>query len=227
MFMLYVNPDKYFYRKPETIKLSSSYNIGMEIPKAKMKIMPFLLLAIAAATVGAGQIGKNKVYACALDDISSFFGGIGTSPHYQGQQDGIWDHSHGLVYNPVGQCSTCTGDDFARGYSDGWNSYQSQESTQGAEVDVVNSPGAEVNVGQSSGQSQGPSGCSDDNCGGGTCTDCGSPSVCDSNCGQPTVCDFGCGLPYHHFGYWHHFWFHHEGPFGFGFHHMGFGGTDQ
>jgi hypothetical protein len=183
-----------------------------------IKIIPVLLLAIAAATIGAGQVGKNKVYACGLDDISSCFGGIGTSPYYQGQQDGIWDHEHGLVYNPVGQCSTCAGEDFSRGYSDGWNSYQSQSSTQGAEVNVVNSPGAEVNVGQSSGQSQGPSyqpsGCSDDNCGGGTCTDCGSPSVYDSGYG-----DFG---PYHHFGYWHHFWFHHEG-----LHHVGFGGIDQ
>jgi hypothetical protein len=197
-----------------------------------IKIIPVLLLAIAAATIGAGQVGKNKVYACGLDDISSCFGGIGTSPYAAGEQDGIWDHQHGLVYNPVGQCSTCSDEDFQNGYSAGWNSYESQESTQGAEVNVVNSPGAQVSVNQGSneGQQQNqPVGCGDF-CGGG-CSECGGEGgPCSDNCGGPPVgpCDFGCDGPYFHHWGWHHFW--HFGSCGFGcsgpYRHIDFGSGD-
>ncbi len=180
-------------------------------------VLPVLLLAVVA-TLGIGQVGKT--WACGLDDLQSCFGGVGTSPYFQGEQDGIYDHEHGLVYNPVGQCSTCNGEDFENGYSAGWS--QSQESSQGAEVNVVNSPGAQVSVNQGSnqGQSQGPQpvgGCNGP-CGGG-------PSACDFGCGGPPVgpCDFGCGgLGFHHF--WHF------GSCGFGcsgpYRHIDFGSGD-
>ncbi len=180
------------------------------------------IAALLASIAVLGIVNQQRAYSCGLDDIQSCFGGTGTSPYYQGQQDGIYDHEHGLVYNPIGQCSTCSGEDFQNGYCAGWNSYQSQNSEQGATVNINgNNNVVSLNQGSNQQQEQGPSpvGCSDS---------CQSP--CSEPCGGPPVggCDYCCSVFGPYFHHWHHFWgFHSEGPFGFSFHHIGFGGIDQ
>jgi hypothetical protein len=79
-------------------------------------IMPVLLLTVVAI-IGIGQIGRNTVYGCGLTDLSDRFG-TGTSPYAQGQQDAIYDHGQGLVYNPNPQCchSELYDEQFHNGY---------------------------------------------------------------------------------------------------------------
>jgi hypothetical protein len=207
--------------------------------KMKTIVLPVILLAIVM-TVGLGQIEKNKVSACSLDDIGSCLRGIGSgSGYYAGQQDAQYDRQQGLEYNPVAACchSPDWNDQFSSGYNQEWN--QVQSSSQVANLNIENSPGTQVTVNQGStqGQNQGPLetpiGCSD-NCGGGcdgSCQDCGSCQGCD-NCGTGCSslcggCDGGCNIPYYHWGWFHHF--HH---FGCGFscgpyRHIDFGGEDQ
>src|SRR5215469_999181 len=183
-------------------------------------VAPLLLTAVLVLPTQ-----QQRAYSCGLDSLNSCFSGVGSGTYYEGQQDGIYDHQNGLVYNPVGQCSTCNGEDFQRGYSDGWNQYQAQNTDQRTNVNVENSPGATVNVDQTSHQNQ----VSDTGCGGGQ-DQCGNPNLCNGPCGGPTVCDFGCGglgpWGFHHFGFWHHYGFSHEG---FGpYRHIGFlHGEDQ
>jgi hypothetical protein len=75
-----------------------------------------------------------------------------------GEQEAIYDHENQISYNPYPQ--SCQSDvyqnAFHQGYDQQWNSYQSQESTQGASVNLVNSPGAYVSVDQNSEQQQNP-----------------------------------------------------------------------
>ena len=75
-----------------------------------------------------------------------------------GEQEAIYDHENQIAYNPYPQ--SCQSDvyqhAFHEGYSQQWNSYQQQESTQGSSVNVVNSPGATVSVNQESSQLQNP-----------------------------------------------------------------------
>jgi hypothetical protein len=194
--------------------------------------MPVLLLAII--TVGIGQIGSAKVYACALTDLGSCFSGIGATDAFAaGQQDAIYDHDHSLAYNNIAACchSPDWNDQFSSGYNQEWNQYQSQNADQRTNVNIEGN-GNTVNVGQTSTnnqeQNQGPSqtsGC-ENQCGG-----CNGPCVnpsCDSGCGggsSVSPCD-GCG-EFHHFGYWHfHQWYEGCGfgcNGGFGYRHIGFG----
>jgi hypothetical protein len=75
-----------------------------------------------------------------------------------GQQQAIYDHESNVAYNPYPE--SCQSDVYQHGYHEGysqqWNSYQQQESTQGSSVNVVNSPGATVSVNQESSQLQNP-----------------------------------------------------------------------
>jgi len=74
------------------------------------------------------------------------------------QQQAINDHESNITYNPYPE--SCQSDAyqhaFHEGYSQQWNSFQQQESTQGSSVNVVNSPGATVSVNQESSQLQNP-----------------------------------------------------------------------
>jgi len=75
-----------------------------------------------------------------------------------GEQEAIYDHENQIAYNPYPQ--SCQSDiyqnAFHEGYDQQWQSYQSQKSTQGESVNVVNSPGAYVSVNQNSEQQQNP-----------------------------------------------------------------------
>jgi hypothetical protein len=117
----------------------------METSKTKILILVFL----AIATVGMGQVGKVWAW-----DLGSLLGS--DDGYYQGQQDAIWDHNQGYQYNPTPAC--CHSEDFDqqfhRGYDSQWNSYQVQNSEQRTNVNVINSPGAYVNTEQSSNQGQ-------------------------------------------------------------------------
>ncbi len=77
-----------------------------------------------------------------------------------GVSDAIYDYQNGGVYNPVGSCLPCHSqdywNDFHQGYDHQWGSYQSQDSTQGTWVNVINSPGAYVSTNQESNQQQNP-----------------------------------------------------------------------
>ena len=75
-----------------------------------------------------------------------------------GEQEAIYDHENQIAYIQYPQ--SCQIDvyqhAFHEGYDQQWNSYQSQESNQGASVNVVNSPGTTVSVNQESNQQQNP-----------------------------------------------------------------------
>ena len=156
-----------------------------------------LVLAVAAM----GQIGSVKVYACDLTDLGSCLSGT-TNP---GQQDAVYDSTHGLAYHPMAAC--CHSDDynqqFAQGYNAEWNQYQSQS----ANVNVENSPGAVVSVNQKSNQDQ--------------ISRCGNHCPCSGSCDSGSSCSSdSCGVWSCDSGYgFHHFGFHHEG--GFVYRHIG------
>jgi hypothetical protein len=85
--------------------------------------------------------------------------GLGDCGAYcQGERDAVYDHTQGLVYNPTPACchSEFYQQAFHQGYDDKWNSYQSQESSQGTSINVENSPGAYVVSNQYSSQTQNP-----------------------------------------------------------------------
>jgi len=132
-----------------------------------------------------------KVYACDLTDLGSCLSGT-TNPYVAGQQDAVYDSTHGLAYRPVAAC--CHDDNwnsqFHAGYDSQWNAYQSQSTHQSANINVENSPGAVVSVGQTSNQNQVPQTCSDN-------LPCENSNPCNDSCG-PTVAPYG----FHHFG-WH------------------------
>ena len=178
----------------------------------KSKWSAATLLVLLLAVVAMGQIGGVKVYACDLTDLGSCISGT-INPYVAGQQDAVYDSTHGLAYHPMAAC--CHSDDydqqFVQGYNAEWNKYQSQS----ANVNIENSPGAVVSVNQKSNQDQNQK--SDTGCGNqcGCSGSCDSGSSCSSDsCGG--ACNFGCN----NFGF-HHFGFLHEG--GFGYRHIGFG----
>jgi len=107
----------------------------LQLSKWSAATVLVLLLAVAAM----GQIGSVKVYACDLTDLGSCLSGT-TNPYVAGQQDAVYDSTHGLAYHPMAAC--CHSDDydqqFAQGYNTDWNQYQSQS----ANINVENSPGA-------------------------------------------------------------------------------------
>ncbi len=93
-----------------------------------------------------------------------------------GLQDAIYDHDNSLSYNPVGSCYSCHSELYWSGFHGGYDqqcgSYQFQQSSQGASINVINSPGAYVSTNQYSNQQQNPlqglghSVCEFSNCGG-------------------------------------------------------------
>ena len=93
-----------------------------------------------------------------FDKGQSYQGGIGCGAYCQGERDAIYDHTQGLVYNPTPACchSEYYQQAFHQGYDDKWNSFQSQESSQGTSINVKNSPGAYVVSNQYSNQQQNP-----------------------------------------------------------------------
>jgi hypothetical protein len=84
----------------------------------------------------------------------------GTDAYQAGISDAVYDHQQNLAYNPIGSCVPCHSqnywDNFHQGYDHQWQSYQTQESTQGSSINVINSPNAYVNTNQVSGQQQNP-----------------------------------------------------------------------
>jgi len=124
------------------------------LQRSKWSAATLLVLLLAVAAMG--QIGGVKVYACDLTDLGSCLSGT-TNPYVAGQQDAVYDSTHGLAYRPVAAC--CHDDNwnsqFHSGYDSQWNILQSQSQT--ANVEVNNSPGAVVSVNQKSNQDQGPS----------------------------------------------------------------------
>jgi len=115
--------------------------------KYSIPILVFLLgVGVGDKTANAWDGGCNwKIGPDSYDN------GLGA-----GEQEAIYDHENQIAYNPYPQ--SCQSDvyqhAFHEGYDRQWNSYQSQESTQGASVNVVNSPGAYVSVNQNSEQQQ-------------------------------------------------------------------------
>jgi hypothetical protein len=93
-----------------------------------------------------------------FDNGQSYQGGIGCGAYCQGERDAQYDHQNNLVYNPYPQCchSEFYQHAFHQGYDDRWNSFQSQESSQGTSINVENSPGAYVVSNQYSNQQQNP-----------------------------------------------------------------------
>jgi hypothetical protein len=77
--------------------------------------------------------------------------------YYAGQQDAIYDHDNNLEYNPIEQCVSCHSElywhAFHQGYDQQWLSYQNQESTQGASINIYGNNNY-VNTAQYSGQNQ-------------------------------------------------------------------------
>src|SRR5215469_483306 len=187
------------------------------LQRSKWSAAMVLLLAVAAM----GQIGGVKVYACDLTDLGSCLSGT-TNPYVAGQQDTVYDSTHGLAYHPFAAC--CHDDDWNSQFHSGYDQKWSQSQSQTSNVEVNNSPGADVSVNQQSNQdqNQGPSisGCRNQ---------CESANPCSESC-DSGPCDSGCGnfAPYgfHHFGWFHHFRGCGFGGCGYGYRHVFWHGED-
>jgi len=105
------------------------------LQQSKWFAATLLVLAVAAM----GQIGGVKVYACDLTDLGSCLSGT-TNPYVAGQQDAVYDSTHGLAYHPFAAC--CHDDDwnsqFHSGYDQKWS--QSQSQTSNVEVNNIQGP---------------------------------------------------------------------------------------
>ena len=80
-----------------------------------------------------------------------------SSGFYAGEQDAIYDHDQGLVYNPYPQCchSQYYQQAFHEGYDHQWNIYQSQEQQTDQHTNIyVNGNNNYINTAQSSNQGQ-------------------------------------------------------------------------
>src|SRR5215467_14913916 len=122
------------------------------LKRSKWSAATLLVLLLAVAAMG--QIGGVKVYACDLTDLGSCLSGT-TNPYVAGQQDAVYDSTHGLAYHPFAAC--CHDDDWNSQFHSGYDQKWSQSQSQTSNVEVNNSPGAVVSVNQQSTQDQGPS----------------------------------------------------------------------
>jgi hypothetical protein len=126
-----------------------------------MAVVPILLLAAAGTTTAfawSGDWGQGSRYGENIGIGQPLGPGSYDNGFYAGQQDAIYDHTNNLVYNPVGQCLECHSQvywsGFHHGYDQQWNTYQSQETTQGTSINIYGNNNY-VSTNQNSGQSQG------------------------------------------------------------------------
>lgn len=168
---------------PQTIKLGCFYIIGMKLGTKLLFATPIVLLIMAAApTAKAWDYGPGNWGGPGGGDydgigLGHLITGLGQNfglwggqegggwyhqaayqnGYYAGTQDAIYDHQNNLVYTDQPGCLSCHSqlylDGFRNGYSQQWNSYQNQESTQGTSINIYGNNNY-VNTNQYSGQNQ-------------------------------------------------------------------------
>jgi hypothetical protein len=156
--------------KTETIKLAWFYYYGMKLTRYVIAAaaVPIVLLLIhgpqAQAYWGDGfGNGWNGNGWNGNGWNGNGWNGLGgggyryESGYQAGISDAIYDHDNNLAYNPIGQCLSCHSElywhGFHQGYDHQWNSYQTQESTQGTSINI-NGNNNYVSTNQYSGQNQ-------------------------------------------------------------------------
>ena len=119
--------------------------------------MPLLIILVAATSVGTTQVrgwdgpwGGGGPWQSDQPICGAFCAG---------EQDAQYDHINNLEYQPYGSCLPCHSEEywsnFHEGYDHKWNSYQQQDSSQGASINIYGNNNY-VNRDQYSNQQQNP-----------------------------------------------------------------------